>query len=128
MRIDELQNQLLQTEEYTIKNSTFIALAAKVHSIQEVKDLYIATAQRFPSADHIMAAYALKEKGILKSGAVDDKEYGAASKIKNAIFETKTKNTVVFVVRFYGGIHMGFERFGAILHVTKDILRKIAEL
>lgn len=127
MEIDRLQQELVVTEEHVAKNSTFIALAAKVNNLAKVRDLYIATAQRFSSADHIMAAYALKEKGTLKQGAVDDREYGAAAKIQDLIFDRKARDTVIFVVRKYGGLHMGFERFNAITHVAEQALQILAE-
>lgn len=96
--VDALQTKLIETEPQKIKNSEFTALAAKVHSITEIKDLYTAVAQRHPSADHIMLGYALKENGKLKSGACDDRDYGLGAKIKKTIFESKARNTAVFVV------------------------------
>lgn len=125
-RIDNLQSKLVETDSIYIKNSQFSAMALKVHSLAEVRDAYIAVAQRYSAADHIMAAYALKDKGSLFSGSCDDREFGASIKIKNLIFETKARNTAVFVIRKFGGIHLGYERFQAIQQVTTKALELLA--
>lgn len=70
--IDSMQEKFIETEPVTVKNSQFTALALKVHSIEEVKLAYVGVMQRYPSADHVMAAYALKQKGALKQGGCDD--------------------------------------------------------
>lgn len=63
--IDQLQEDLIEAEPMVESHSEFIGLAAKVESLDKVNNFYIAAAQRYPAADHIMAGYALKEQGIL---------------------------------------------------------------
>lgn len=121
-RVDDLQNAIVETEPLSVKNSEFRALALKVHSIKQMNDAYVAVTQCFPAADHIMAAYAFKEGQKFYQGACDDKEFGASIKIKNIIFENHAKNTAIFVVRKYGGLHLGIERFKTISAVAKDAL------
>lgn len=122
-KVDCVQAKIMETEPITIKGSKFIGLAVKVHSLEEMEDAYIAAAQRYPSADHIMTAYAFKNKNNSKlhHGACDNREYGASIKIKN-IFEQKAKNTAIFVVREYGGVHLGIDRFRTIQKVALDAL------
>lgn len=121
--INQLQGKIQETEPVTVKNSQFIAMTLKVQSIQEINRAYIAVTQRFPAADHIMLAYAFKdEQGKLRHGGCDDREYGAAAKMKRVLFEEKAKNTAVFVLRDYGGVHLGFERFKTIEAVTRRAL------
>lgn len=124
--VDQLQTKMVQTEPLTLRHSEFIALALKVRSLKEGQRAYIAAAQRFPAADHIMLGYALREKDQVLSGACNDKEYGAGAKIKKSIFEEQAKNTAVFVVRKYGGVHLGFERFQAIETIAKDAIKLLA--
>lgn len=126
-RIDALQEKMVETRPQTARNSEFIGLALKVHSIQQMNEAYVATAQRFPTADHIVAAYVFKEDGKLKHGACDDREYGASIKVKDCIFETASKNTAVFIVRKYGGVHLGYERFKIIQDVAKTALNLLAD-
>lgn len=126
-RVDVMQHQLCEIEPEYVRNSEFLALAAKVKTIQEVNDAYIAVAQRYPLADHIMMAYALKEGDQLKTGFCDDKEYGAGHRIKKIIFEQKAKDTAVFVLRKYGGIHLGFGRFAVIQSMAKKAITSLYE-
>lgn len=121
-RINQIQAQLLETDPFTVKNSEFTALSLRVNTVQEVNDAYVAVYQRYPAADHIMAAYALKHGQILKQGSCDDGEHGASNRIKRLIFEEHSKNTAIFVVRKYGGVHLGFGRFAAIEQVTRNAL------
>lgn len=110
--VDDIQAKIIEAEPERIKNSEFIALAVKVHSVEQVNLAYLAVAQRYPEADHIVLGYAMKEQGQLKSGSCDDREFGAGEHIRKTIFEQKARNTAVFVVRKFGGIHMGYSRFG----------------
>lgn len=124
-RVDVIQSKMMETDPVTVKNSEFRALALKVHSIQEVNDAYIAAAQHFPSADHIMVAYAFKQDHKLFHGACDDREFGASAKIKNTPFENQAKNTAIFIIRKYGGIHLGTERFRTISEVALQALNML---
>lgn len=58
-----------------------------------------------------MAAYALKQDSKLHQGSCNDREYGASVRIKNLIFKKQAKNTAIFVIRKFGGLHLGFEWF-----------------
>lgn len=126
--LDEIQSKMVETTPEVIRNSEFTALALRVSSVQQVQQAYIAAAQRYPSSDHIMMAYALKEGDQLKAGACDDREYGAGSKLRNILFEEKSKNTAVFVLRKYGGVHLGFNRFAVIEKVAKNAINMLKEI
>lgn len=116
-----MQQGMMETEPQVLKHSEFKAIAVKVHSLEEVRRAYVGVYQRYPASDHIILGYALKDRtsGRIKQGAADDREYGAGVRVKNAIFEAKAKNTAVFVLRKYGGVHLGFDRFRAIESVAK---------
>lgn len=125
-QVDAIQAKMVEVDREVISNSDFRALAGKVHSLEEVKQAYIAAAQRYPSVDHLMMAYAFKDSrnGKVHSGACDDREYGAGIRIRKVIFEQKARNTVVFVLRKFGGIHMGFNRF----NIIEDMAQKAINL
>lgn len=126
-QIDEIQTLLVETQPEVVKNSQFIGLAIHATDTAQVQRAYIAVAQRYPSSDHIMLGYALKEKGQLKAGSCDDKEYGAGAKIRNLIFQKKARDVAVFVLRKYGGIHLGFNRFAAIESVASKAIELLGE-
>lgn len=121
-KVDSIQQKMVETDPMRVKNSDFIALAVKVHSIEEVNQAYIAVSQRHPSADHIVLGYALKENSVLKSGFCDDREYGAGLRVRKKLFELKARNTAIFVVRNFGGVHLGYNRFSVMEEVSKQAL------
>lgn len=126
--IDAVQHQLAETEPEVLRNSEFVGLAAKAHSLEEVQQLYTAAVQRYPAAEHAMMAYALKDpNGAFKTGSCDNREFGAGNKLKKLLFEAKAKNTVVFVLRKYGGVHLGFSRFEIIERVANKAISLLAE-
>lgn len=123
--INQLQQRIIEVEPETVRHSEFIGLALKVHSLEQVRQSYIAVAQRYPAADHIMLGYALREDEKVKSGACDDSEYGGGSRIRRTIFELKAKNVAVFVVRNFGGLHLGYSRFAVIEDVAKKVIQEL---
>lgn len=121
--IDAVQQEMVESEPVIIRNSEFVGLAAKVQSLEKIQKLYIAAIQRYPSADHAMMAYAFwDDLGTVKTGFCDDREFGAGSRLRKTLFEMQRKDTVVFVLRKYGGVHLGFNRFAAIEKTAKDAL------
>lgn len=125
--VDKVQAELVETEPTILRNSQFIGLAAKANSIAKVQRLYTAVIQRYPAVDHAIMAYALREQDQVKSGSCDDREFGAGSRLKKTIFETKSRDTVVFVLRKYGGVHLGFGRFAMIEQVAKAALDLLSQ-
>lgn len=122
-KIDDMNSKLVETEPILNNNSSFVGLAIKVHSIEEVNRAYKAAVQRFSAMDHVMISYALKEKGVLKYGKCDDREHGGSEAIRKAMLELKPKNTAVFVVRKYGGLHLGTSRFRSIDQAARDAIK-----
>lgn len=127
-KINAINAGFLTTEPKNVKNSQFIGLAANVQSIDQVNLAYKAAAQRFPTADHIMISYALKVGEELKYGNCDDGEYGGSAYIKKAMIAAKPRNVAVFVVRRYGGLHLGVDRFKSIEGVAYDVIQQYKAL
>lgn len=126
-KIELLQSKIIQSEPVYERGSEFIGLAVKVHSLEHLKQAYIAVSQRFPTADHIILGYAFKEEGKLKTGYCDNREYGAGAKLQKLIFELKSRNTACFVMRKYGGVYLGFGRFGCIESVAKMAIQTLIQ-
>lgn len=122
--VDAINAKLLQAEPVTELNSEFIGLAVKVKTLQEVKLAYIAAMQTFPTADHVMLGYGFRdeEAGFIRMGQADDREYGGGNAIRKSMAKTKARNCAVFVVRRYGGIHLGTQRFRSIDAAAKAAL------
>lgn len=52
----------------------------------------------------------------------DDGEIGAGPKLLNLLELMKAKNVMVIVTRWYGGIHLGADRFKHICNLARIIL------
>ncbi|VDM60309.1 unnamed protein product [Angiostrongylus costaricensis] len=55
----------------------------------------------------------------------DDGETGASSKMLQLLEKMRADNVLVIVSRWYGGIHLGPDRFRHITNLTYDILSKL---
>jgi putative IMPACT (imprinted ancient) family translation regulator len=52
----------------------------------------------------------------------DDKEYGAGRRLKNLLQSDSHENIIVFVNRFYGGKHLGAQRYLLYANAAKAAL------
>ena len=106
------------------KGSTFMAYATKVSNIHEVRRAYRKIRILYPCADHVVAAYLLRNN----SGYQDDNEHGAGYRLLAAIRDHRQDlktNYAVFVVRIYGGTHLGSQRFTLINKAGQDALTRL---
>lgn len=65
-----LGTKMKEAKPISNKNSQFVGLAVKVHSVEEMNRAYKAAALRFPAVDHIMAGYAFKDEVSVKMGVM----------------------------------------------------------
>lgn len=115
-RINIMAKQLKEAQPLYSYNSTFVGLAVPTKTIQEVQLAYKAVMQRFPYMDHVMMAYEIKsdDSKNIKYGSCDDNEHGGGEVLRKLIYNKKADNITLFVVRRYGGIHLGMDRFNMI--------------
>lgn len=125
IEVDKIAEKIQQTEIQEVRNSQFIGHAIKVHSTQQVNRAYIALAQRYSAMDHIFMAYALKEGDKVKNGHCDDREHAGGNTIRKILLRDRIKNTAVFIVRKFGGIHLGLERFKVFEAITQSSIKLV---
>ena len=94
--------------EVTVKHSKFIAFCSAVASDDDAEAFVKGIKKRYTDATHAPYAYLLGEKAD-KSRASDDGEPSGTSGIPilEAIKNSGLTNTVVVVVRYFGGIKLG---------------------
>ena len=115
-----------QCEERTEKGSSFRGLCAKASNRVEIRRAYKKARIMFPGATHIMAGYAYKQsKDRIEYGRDDDGEWGGSHRIVEAIKSANASNVVVFVIRQYGGEHLGGSRFKHIKACAEKALEEI---
>ena len=95
--------------EFFEKGSRFIGLGYPCESIEEFKRLRSELQDRYHDANHITFAYTIKDGETIHTRSSDDGEpSGTAGKpILNHIDGNNLLNTVIFVVRYFGGVKLG---------------------
>ena len=97
--------QLLNTYEEIIKKSRFIAYYYEVNKIDEINNILNDLRKEHKKAKHL--PYAYKINNLVKKS--DDKEPSgtAGLPIYNIIEKNNLNNTLIVVVRYFGGIKLG---------------------
>lgn len=106
--------KVLKTDYISDQGSKFWGVAIKVTSINEVRRAYRRVKQDHPEMDKIMMGYITKDRGNIVMGSQDDHEYSGGSKILQVMRNMKVQGVAIFVVRRYGGKHLGRKRY---LHI-----------
>ena len=120
---DKQDKMILATADPVVEQeSLFQAYAYKTGQMHEVRRAYRKIRRLHPSSDHIMAAYVLRTH----KGFQDDGEHGAAHRLLKLIQEEEMNNIYVFVVRNFGGTHLGQCRFEIIRECGKQAISRIS--
>jgi len=100
--------QKIKTFELEISKSRFIAYKLDINSLEEVKPFLQQLKKEHKKARHICFAYVFN-KDIVSEKCSDDGEPGgtAGYPILNVIKKKNLTNTLVAVVRYFGGIKLG---------------------
>jgi uncharacterized YigZ family protein len=94
--------------EVVIKKSRFIGLAWPVASEEEALSYLDKAKMDFPGATHYVFAYVLGKAGQIARASDDGEPGGTAGKpVLSAIRLQELTNTLVVVVRYFGGILLG---------------------
>ncbi|MBE5740933.1 MAG: YigZ family protein [Clostridiales bacterium] len=94
--------------ELIINKSRFIALRYELSSLDEVADILSALKKEYKKATHICYAYVYNRDQVSEKCSDDGEPGGTAGyPILNVIKKKNLTNTMVVVVRFFGGIKLG---------------------
>lgn len=103
------------------RGSRYAAAAGTVSTRAEI-DTFLATLRKrrkFDKATHHSWAAVLADGGPLKN---DDGESGAGAVILKMLEREGVANRIVVVTRWYGGVHLGGDRFAHIVTCTRAAL------
>ncbi|KIJ65760.1 hypothetical protein HYDPIDRAFT_87869 [Hydnomerulius pinastri MD-312] len=103
--------------------SKFVGHASILPNLDHLPD-FLAHAKSLPGrkrATHFMYAYRT-DSG---SGSHDGGERGAGEKLERLLELRDAKNVIVLVVRWYGGVKLGSERWKCISDVAKQALDQL---
>jgi hypothetical protein len=112
----------------TEKKSVFVARAAEVHSVDEAKSYLahlLATDKKAAKATHNITAWRIQgENGVQFQDCDDDGESAAGGRLLHLLELMGVWNAMVVVTRWYGGIHLGPDRFRLINQAARDAMVK----
>lgn len=117
---------MVKGKDESLAKSKFIAYAGAVQDLKDVQAAYLKVKTKFAYASHVVCAFRLpgKETPRLQDFA-DDGEIGAGRVILNMLKEEKLMNVVVFMIRQYGGQHLGPTRFEYIRKVALSAIQNL---
>lgn len=124
------------SEVVTEKKSIFVGRAAHVTSLAQAQaylDHLLATEKKVAAATHNISAWRIREKRSANNGkgeeeemimqdSDDDGETAAGGRLLHLMQLMDVWDVVVVVTRWYGGIHLGPDRFRIINAVGRDAL------
>ena len=110
-------------DKITLDGSHFKAYTAKISSYQQIRDFYMKLKLTQPNARHIACAYMLPGDPHVSRDFHNDGEPGSGRILLELLEKNNKENTVVFVVRTYGGVKLGAARFTCYITVAAQVLR-----
>ena len=133
LSMDELNSildvEVTRGETYNKDGSSFLGVTARVQSIDKVSRYYVQMKLIYPEARHIICAFKLAGEDIHNTeGYCDYKETNAGRTLLRELKNCNILNRVVFVMRQYGGIKMGPERYDYILKAARQALTLDGEI
>jgi hypothetical protein len=112
----------------TEKKSVFLARAAEVHSVDEAKSFLahlLGTDKKAAKATHNITAWRIQgENGVQFQDCDDDGESAAGGRLLHLLELMGVWNAMVVVTRWYGGVHLGPDRFRLINQAARDAMVK----
>lgn len=110
MLFDDTYTELAEASEAQLreKGSRFFAYAYPAHSEGEIKELLAALRLKYPDATHHVYAYAMGPGAEAQRANDDGEPSGSSARpVLRAILSAGLTNTLVVVVRYFGGTLLG---------------------
>ncbi|KAF8381007.1 impt-1 [Pristionchus pacificus] len=120
--------RILTGEIFSDRKSTFQAHIARVNSREEVQRVLsvLKSNNKIARATHNIYAYRVRAEkdgqNFQMDDCFDDGEHGASPKMMQILQTMKANGLIVVVSRWYGGIHLGPDRFRIINNLTREIV------
>lgn len=98
----------MESKEIIINKSRFIAYRLELTSLEQVKPFLLGLKKEHKKANHVCYAYVYKGEVVSEKCSDDGEPNGTAGyPILNVIKKKNLTNTLVAVVRYFGGIKLG---------------------
>lgn len=116
----------IASEPITDRKSTFQAFIKEVHSVDEAMDALELLKQdrKIMRSRHNMTAYRIKNGDIRYQDFDDDGESAAGGRMLHLLTIMDLWNCIAVVSRWFGGVHIGPDRFKHINSTTREAVVK----
>ncbi|ODV78181.1 UPF0029-domain-containing protein [Suhomyces tanzawaensis NRRL Y-17324] len=117
----------IQSEPLVDRGSSFIAFVREVHSVEEATQYVdlLTTDRKIVRATHNITSWRIKgQNGVQYQDCDDDGETAAGGRLLHLLTMMDVWNVVVVVSRWFGGTHLGPDRFKHINSVAREAVLK----
>ena len=105
------------TSRFEDRKSVFIGLCAPVSTEDEALAFIASAKKAYPDAKHHVFAYVLKENSITRFSDDREPQGTAGMPVLDAIRKNNCVNTVIVVIRYFGGVLLGT---GGLVHAYSE--------
>lgn len=111
--------------EIIIKKSRFIAIAEKIDSLEQVKDIVRKVREEHPKANHVVHAAVAGKSGTIYSSSDDKEPKNTAGRPALEVLKgSQVTNIIVCIVRYFGGTILGT---GGLVKAYGDAVKAVLE-
>jgi hypothetical protein len=119
-------------EPLTDRKSVFVGHLARVKSAREVQGVLeeLLSDKKVAKAAHNIVAWRVTDPvtGVMEQDNDDDGESAAGGRLAHLLHLLGVTNVLVVVTRWYGGIHLGADRFKHINNAARSVLEHCGEV
>lgn len=121
-----IQMDIIKGGEERKAGSYFASFITPVNDHDEINSAYLKLKMKYADATHISCAYRLPGVNSPQNqDYVDDGEYGCGRVMLKTLKEAKLMNIAVFMMRQYGGKHIGPQRFQIFKKLTEQAISSL---
>ena len=118
--------KLAKGPDHVEKGSEYLSYGLKVKSTADVTKAYQKLKIKHADATHISCAYHLQNPiGPYRQEHIDDNDIGIGRAMMKTIKQKEATEIAVFVIRYYGGVHLGKRRFEIAEHLTERTVQAV---
>lgn len=125
-KADELD--IIKGKVDTREKSKFISFAVAVQDFMDVQAALVKLRMKYADATHVSCAFRLPGVNTPQNqDFIDDGEFGCGRAILNVLRDEKIYNVATFIVRYYGGKHLGTARFEIFRDLAKSAIHALLQ-
>lgn len=118
--------EIVKGGEESKQKSHFGSFAAAVQSFEDVQAAYLKMKMKYADATHVSCAFRLPGANTpFNQDYIDDGEYGCGRAMLKVLKQAKIMNVAMFLVRYYGGKHLGVTRFTVFKTLAEQALKDL---